>query len=265
MPSFLEQQLALEKSRTGYAVVTIVSSGGSTPREYGKMLVTAEGYAGGTIGGGNAEYLAIADAQEALKRGRNTVKTYTLQGEKSSTGMTCGGELKLLFEVYPARPVLVMIGAGHVGKAVLTLARFLGFDTVLLDDRPEADIRDAIALADRFVSTPDFTNELVALDVPADASYVIATHGHKFDSTALKSVLGKPFAYAGMIGSRGKVNKVIHDLRAEGVPEEKLAAARAPIGLELGGETPEAVAFSILAEIMQVTNGTSARPMREVR
>lgn len=265
MLSFLEHQLALEKQRIGYAVVTIVSSGGSTPREYGKILVSASGYEAGTIGGGEAEFLAVKEAQAALKRGRNMVKHYTLQGSNSDTGMTCGGELELLFEVYPANPVLVMIGAGHVGKAVLTLARFLGFTTVLIDDRPEKDIQTAIDLADSFVPAKDFSSEIESLVAPPDASYVIATHGHEFDGTALEAVLKKSYAYAGMIGSRKKVDGVFNALRSCGVTEEVLSAVHAPIGLELGGETPEAVAFSIMAEVMKTINDASAKPMREVK
>lgn len=265
MTSILEAQLALEQQHRRYAVVTIVSASGSTPRERGKMLVSEEGYVAGTIGGGEAEYLAIRDAKELLPREMNAVKTYTLRGERSDTGMTCGGEITVLFEIYAEKPLLVMIGAGHVGTAVLTLARALGFETLLLDDRPETDIRPAIALANRYIPTSDYYRDILALDVPDGSYYVIATHGHAFDGVALSGVLRKRFAYAGMIGSRSKIDAVFKKLANEGYEKALLDSVYTPIGLDLGGETPEEISLSILSEIQLIRRGGSGKHMREVK
>lgn len=265
MIPILEAQMALEKTRQCYAVVTIVSASGSTPREHGKMLVNDAGYVAGTIGGGEAEYLAIRDAKELLPRGQNAVKTYTLRGEKSDTKMTCGGTITVLFEIYAEKPLLVMIGAGHVGTAVLSMARPLGFETLLIDDRPEADIRSAIELAGRYLPTSDYYKDILSLDIPDNAYFVIATHGHAYDGTALAAVLKKRFSYAGMIGSREKINGVFRKLLNEGYDQELLDSVYTPIGLDLGGETPEEIALSIMSEVQMIRRGGSGKHMREVK
>lgn len=265
MKSILEAQLTLEQQHKSYAVVTIVSASGSTPREQGKMLVDDSGYVAGTIGGGEAEYLAINDAKEYIRRGINNVKTYNLLGEQSDTGMTCGGTITVLFEVYAQKPTLVMIGAGHVGTAVLSFARLLGYETVLIDDRSEADTAKAIALADTYTHTSDYFSDILALDVPAGAYYVIATHGHSFDGIALAGVLKKDSGYVGMIGSRNKINGVFDRLLSDGYSREELDKVYTPIGLELGGETPEEIALSIMSEIQQIRCGGSGKHMRDVK
>ncbi|MEZ3435091.1 MAG: XdhC/CoxI family protein [Lachnospiraceae bacterium] len=249
-----EQMRAYEEGKS-CAVVTIVEADGSTPRSKGKMIVYTDGSTKGTIGGGAVELLAIRDARECIRKGENLAKTYDLNSPSSETGMTCGGCMTVLIEAFAARPLLVVCGAGHVGGAVLHLASFVGFDTLLIDDREEAAIADKIALADRFVRVKGFEEEVAAMDIRPDAYYLIATHGHSFDGEALAAILTKEAKYIGMIGSSKKIEALFGRLKEKGFTQEQLDKVYTPVGLDLGGETPEEIAVAVIAEVMAVKYG----------
>ena len=159
-----EQVKAYEKG-IAHAVVTIVHSDGSTPRTNGKMLVYSNGATKGTIGGGNVECIATSDALQCIREGCNRLKPYDMTSEASETGMTCGGNISVMIEVFTVRPVLVMCGAGHIGEAVLRLASFVGFDTILVDNREEKDIAEKIVLADRFVKVHDYEEVSIIAEI----------------------------------------------------------------------------------------------------
>ena len=187
----VKEQAAAYDAGKSFAVVTIVQSDGSTPRSSGKMIVYPDGSSKGTVGGGAVELLAIRDAQKCIQSSENAFKSYDLTSPSSDTGMTCGGRVSVLIEVFIPRPLLVMCGAGHVGGCMLKLAEFVGFDTILIDDRPEDAIADKIETASRFVGVKDFEGEISAMNIPAGAYFVIATHGHACDGEALAGALGK--------------------------------------------------------------------------
>ena len=178
-----------------------------------------------------------------------------MTSEASETGMTCGGNISVMIEVFTVRPVLVMCGAGHIGEAVLRLASFVGFDTILVDNREEKDIAEKIVLADRFVKVHDYEEDLKNVDIPDGAHYVIATQGHNFDGDALVAVLTKKYAYVGMIGSSLKIKALFEKMEEKGISKEELNKVYTPIGLDLGGESPEEIAVSIIAEILMIKNG----------
>lgn len=257
---FLQAQLRAEEAGQGYVTAVIVSAEGSAPRDSGKMLVLPNGTTMGTVGGGEAERLARLDALDALAAGQSRVVEYELSPE--GIGTICGGRIRLFLEVNPPTRRLLVCGAGHVGGALLRLGRFCGYQTLLADDRPAAEIQDKIDLADRFFSVLDY-QELPAQIGPG-ACIVIATYGHSRDREALEAALRMSPRYLGMIGSRGKVRTLWEELRKKGVPEETLRAIYAPVGLDLGGKTPEEIALSVLAEIQQVLHGTSGRPLSDL-
>lgn len=251
----LREELEARRARKSYAVATIVQTDGSTPRSSGKMLVYEDGSSRGTVGGGSIEQLARQDAAAAIRRGKNALRSYDLTGEDSGTGMTCGGQMTLFIEVFRASPLLVVCGGGHVGSSLIRMARPVGFEILLVDDRPEESIAEAVALAERFVQVRDFEAELGALPIEPGAFFVIATHGHACDEEALAAALTKEGAYVGMLGSRKKIGSVFARMREKGFTDEQLSAVYTPIGLDLGGETPEEIAVSILSEILMVKNG----------
>lgn len=131
-------------------------------------------------------------------------------------------------------------------------ARLAGFDITLVDTRGEDQIGDAILLSDTYVPVEDFYKGMMALTIPAGAFIVITTYGHRFDKEALAAALTKKAAYLGMIGSRKKIAAVYEKLRSESFTNEQLEAVYAPIGMDIGGETPEEIAISIIAEMLAV-------------
>ncbi|WP_434309442.1 XdhC family protein [Hominifimenecus sp. rT4P-3] len=261
--ALLSKQLEAQEQGRGYATVTIVESDGSTPRSNGKMLVYEDGSTEGTVGGGAMERMAVKDAMEYLRVGKSALRTYDLTSPASETGMTCGGHMTVWIEAFSAKPLLVVCGAGHVGGALLPLARTVGFRTMLFDNRDLELIQDKTELADVFVPIKDYEKDLPKIDLPEGAFYVIVTFGHHFDAEALKAVLKKNGAYVGMIGSRKKVQAVYDRLKGEGVSEQVLSTVYSPIGLDIGGETPEEIAVSILAEMLMVKNGRTGKPMKQ--
>lgn len=241
-----------------YAAVTIVESAG-TARTEGKMLVLAEDTIYGTVGGGAGEQLAIRDAVKLLAQGKNAVCRYELDSPLSAAGKACGGSLTVFIEsCRGTRPQLIMVGGGHVGLALIRAAKLAGFTVTLLDTRGEEQIGAAIKAADRFIRLENFGPALAGTTLPVGGYYVVATYSHATDGEALGGVLHHTdAAYVGMIGSRRKIDAIYDKLKAEGISPEQLAAVHAPIGLSLGGEAPEEIAVSILAELLMVRYGKS--------
>ena len=251
----VREQIAAYDAGKSFAVVTITGSDGSTTRSNGKMIVFEDGSTKGTIGGGAVKLMAICDAKKCIQERTGKYCSYDLTTPASEAGMTCGGCLSVMIESFAARPLLVMCGAGHVGGEVLKLASYLGFSTLLVDDRKEEVIAEKIALADRFVQVKDFEEDLKNITFPEDTFVVIAAHGHAFDGAALAGVIEKNVKYIGMIGGPKKINALFAKLREKGVKQEKLDNVYAPVGLDLGGETPEEIAFSIMSEVLMKKNG----------
>lgn len=251
----VKEQLNAHKNNRSYALVTIIGTDGATTRKNGRMLVYGTGERLGTIGGGAIEALAVRDAVKAALSGESGLFSYDLNTEASAAGLACGGAMQVWIDAVPARPVLVMCGGGHVGMAVMPLARSVGFEVILVDKRPKVELGSAIGMADRFFRADDMEKGLLELELPAGAYYVIAGPNHDADGAALAGALKKDGAYVGMIGGPPKINAIFAKLKAKGFSEGELAAVHTPIGLDISNERPEEIAVAILAEILMVKNG----------
>ena len=253
----LQEQADALRVGKEYAVVTIVESE-QLARTNGKMIVYADGTISGTVGGGMWEQAARADALEALKAGKNMVKTYTFAEEFRKAGFRHDGRMVAFIEVFRDESLqLVVVGGGHVGNAVIRAAKMVGFTTTLVDTRDREIIGDSIDLADRFIKVPSF-EDVARADLPREPYYVISTYGHMVDGAALGAVLSREDAkYVGMLGGRKKISAIYEKLEAAGFDRAQLEAVHSPIGLDLGGETPEELSIGIVAEIMAVKNGRS--------
>ena len=259
MCDLLQEQADSLRAGKSYAVVTIVEAD-QLARTSGKMIVYEDGSISGTVGGGMWEQVARADALEALKNGKNLVKTYTFAEEFEKAGFRHDGRMVAFIEVIRDESLqLVVVGGGHVGNAVIRAAKMVGFTTTLVDTRGEDVIGDSIRLADRFISVDSF-EDVAKAALPHDPYYVISTYGHMVDGTALGAVISRGDArYIGMLGGRKKISAIYEKLEAAGFDRAELEKVHSPIGLDLGGETPEELSIGIEGEIMAVKNGRSGR------
>jgi xanthine dehydrogenase accessory factor len=249
---------ALERGEPA-ALVTIVSTTGSTPQRVGaKMLVFADGRMVGTIGGGCYENDAFWKAREAITARKPQLVHYELSDDfAQETGLVCGGQMDVYIEPIEPSPELYVIGAGHVGTILATLAQQVGFHVHVVDDREKFANRERFPDAAEVVAD-DIPAWLARTTLPPHAYVVIVTRGHTNDLEALRGLAPRDLRYLGLIGSRAKVARIYEALQSDGMPADQLKRVHAPIGLDIGAVTPQEIAVSILAELIAVKHGKSA-------
>lgn len=155
--------------------------------------------------------------------------------------------------VFPG--TLFLFGAGHVSRPVAELASVVDFQTVVLDDRAEFSNAERFPRADQVKVIPSFPRAFERLEIDGDSYVVILTRGHLHDKTVLEQALKSGAGYIGMIGSRRKRDLIYSELLTKGFSQSDLERVHAPIGLAIGAETPEEIAVSIVAELIQVRAG----------
>ena len=231
------------------AIATIVECKGSSPQKQGaKMLVRDDGSLMGTLGGGCLEADVVQAARMAMKDGRPMTLPFELTEQEG--GLVCGGTVLVYIEPLLLEPLLVILGAGHVGKTLSKLARFTGFRVTVADDRAEYANRENIPDASD-VMVCDFTRALDQIRVEKDTFIVVATRGHNHDLDAVRSALRTDAGYIGLLGSRRKKGLVFNALKESGFSPEDSARVIIPVGLPIGSVTPEEIAVSIMAQIVQ--------------
>ncbi|HEY43004.1 MAG TPA: XdhC family protein [Anaerolineae bacterium] len=256
-----ERLADLEREGGSVAIATIIRVQGSVPRHEGsKMLIFPEGSIEGTIGGGELEIRVIEEALRVLKDGKPRILKYTFQDpEKGDVGV-CGGEMEVFVEALRPNSTLVVVGGGHVGKAVAHLASWLGFRVVVSDDRPDFATPQAMPDADEYI-TCEIGQLPQRMTINEETYLVLTTRGMSVDVDGLPELLDTPAAFIGVIGSRRRWETTAKELIDRGVTEEKIARAISPIGLEINAETPEEIAVSILAQIIMLRRGGTGETM----
>lgn len=268
MINLLETFLDTLRAGNACAMATVIDTKGSTPRKCGaKMLVQADGSICGTVGGGKFEFLVIELARKAMLSNELCLKTFPLhECDDDSFGAICGGEITVLVEPYAMKQRLLIAGAGHCGQALANLALDCGWAVTVFDDRKE--IFETPFYRDAAHRMPYVTEPNALADFPFrdDDCLVLVSRGHAEDRAALAAVLSRQpvpkLAYLGMIGSKRKVHLVIEDMKANCISSEALAQVYAPIGLDIGSESPMEIAISIMGEILKVTRGATGGHMR---
>ncbi len=238
-----------------FAIVTIVRTEGSTPRKAGaKMIVVQDGNTFGTIGGDCVESGAVAEAMEAMREGKSKTFSAALEEEElGGIGMKCGGVADIYIEVIKPTPKLLIIGVGNIGSQLVTLGHNLGFAITVID--PAARKED---FPDFVEVIPETVEKGVRMAGITPQTYIVVATGHKYDEAALKAVIDSGAAYIGMVGSKRKVAVMYKSLMDEGIPEDKIKMVHTPVGLDIGAETPEEIAVSIMAEIIMRRRKPSA-------
>ncbi len=246
---------ALEKGEPA-ALVTIVSTTGSTPQRVGaKMLVFPDGRLVGTIGGGCYENDAFWKAREAITTRKPQLLHYELDDDfAQETGLICGGQMSVYIEPIEPSPELYVIGAGHVGYHLATMAQEVGFQVHVVDDREKFASRERFPKATEVV-TEDIPAWLDRNKLPPYAYVVIVTRGHTNDLDALRALAPRELRYLGLIGSRANVARIYDQLVTDHIAPDVLKQVHAPIGLDIGAVTPQEIAVSILSELIAVKHG----------
>ena len=246
------QEIARLIAEGGRAVLaTVISSRGSAPRKAGaKMLIKSDGSFIGSIGGGGIEEQMKQKALEIMNSGAPQIVHLDLSGKGEEAAMICGGQMDVFLEPIAPPETLYLFGAGHISQSTAKMGKMLGFRVVVIDPRPEYSNIERFPDADLLVAE-EYSNAFPRLDVDENSYIAIYTPGHVLDEKCLEFAVGTKARYIGMIGSKKKVKEIKERLLKKGVSPQQLDRVHAPIGLEIGAETPEEIAISILAEIVR--------------
>jgi xanthine dehydrogenase accessory factor len=253
MADILQVASELVNRQSACALCTVVRTAGSVPRHVGsKMLVASNGVLlAGTVGGGALESRVLELAQQAIAAGKPQLATFHLANPAQGDPGVCGGEVDVFIDPLLTTPTLIIIGAGHVGRALTHLAKWAGFHVVLTDDRPDWCTPESSPGADEYC-VANAVEFLQKQPLTANTYVAMVTRGYPIDVNALPPLLNSQVPYIGVIGSRKRwltTQKALLDL---GIAESDLARVHAPIGLEIGAETPEEIALSIMAQIIAI-------------
>jgi xanthine dehydrogenase accessory factor len=230
----------------GRAVVVAPLAG--APR---RLVVTAAGPSG-TLGDPALDAAAAAEAAPLLHGGVSGVREVSVGGEAQ----------RLYFERHAPPLTLIVFGATHVAMPLVSLANVLGLRTIVVDGRDRFATPERFPGADQvLVGMPSEVAERMPLG--RDTLVVLLSHDYKYDLPVLTAVLASQAAYVGVLGSRRRGRALLDFLAGEGVPREQLDRVRIPVGLDIGGDTPEEIALSVLAEAIAVHNGRGGGPMRD--
>jgi len=245
---FFTEVLKITREGTPAALATVVEATGSTPRKAGaKMLVRGDRSIAGTVGGGGLEAKTIEAALESIACGHPRTISFTLTEEH---GYVCGGRASIFIEPLNSAPRLVVFGAGHVGRAIVPLAARCGFNVTVIDDRPDYAVAEQFPGASAVVCAQP-PEDLSAMRVDERSFIVVVTKGHESDFTAVRCSLGTATPFIGLVGSRRKREALFEILRGEGVAEHDLERIVTPVGLNIEAETPDEIAVSIVAQLIE--------------
>ena len=286
MTEVLEELQNRIKENKASVLVTIISSKGSSPGKPGfKMLVAHEGRISGTIGGGGMELYALSRSKELLRNSEVNCITETLALRSESSSLEagkiggkrkdgkieisslCGGEVTLFFELFNTTDILYIFGAGHVGQAVSRMAKLLNYHVVLLDNREDilAEVPVSYYSEKHYAQFPELSSEAKAsFNINIQGFALIVTHNHLNDMDVLhylyKNYPG--MKYIGLIGSVRKVKEAVAFVSNQLDGNLDFRNLFAPVGLDLGGNTPDEIALSILSEIQALKH---SRPVNHLR
>ncbi len=234
------------------AIATIIGGEGSTPRKVGaKMLITASGDTFGTIGGGIIEAEVIRIASSVIRMRRLQIVDFDLNKIRDpDTDMRCGGKMSVLIEpVIPPDPVIIF-GGGHVGFAIYSVLSMIDFGITVVDDRRIYATKKRFPKAKRIICAP-YEKSFEKVKIDKNTYIIICTRAHKADEECLRFALKTPACYVGMLGSKTKVASFKKKMRAAGISQKRIRELYAPIGLDIGAVTPEEIAISVAAELIQ--------------
>ena len=233
----------LELKDTGHrgALATILTAHPRYPEGQRKFLVCDDGSTVGSLGDAALEAFVERKGQEILQGEKFAIETYKAED---------GAELQIFLEPTLPTPTVYVFGGGHVSFFLVRAATLAGFKVKVIDDRPAFANKERFPEADATI-VMDFDEVKGAFDFGQDDYVVLVTRGHQHDQRILEQICDCPARYIGMIGSKSKISKMWQRLAAKGVGQQYLDSIHAPIGLNIGADSPEEICISIMAEIIR--------------
>ncbi len=252
MASLVDELINIQEEGAAGVLATVVEADNGAARAGEKILIRDGRAVQGSLGDDRLTAAVIAEAAERLKEEKSKLVPLALAG---------GGAAEVFFEVLPAPPKLVVVGAGHIAVPLVKIAKILDFHVIVLDDRILFANRERFPDADA-VRVGDMAEELKAMAITPSTYIVLITRGHKYDEPCLREIIHSSAKYIGMIGSRRRIKACFERFKnEEKIAEEVIARVYAPIGLDIGTETPEEIALAIMAEIVKVRRGGTAKSL----
>src|SRR5262245_2789340 len=250
--SSLSEELVRIGEQGDWAVLdTVVEVEGIAGVEAGaKCLVRDGSVRGETIHHPSVSQAILQESQTRLRDEKSQLVSLSIPD--------AGGKLEVFFEVMPAPPKLIVVGAGHIAVPLVKLAKVLDFYVTVIDDRLLYANRERFPDADEVI-VGDMAGTLKQMTITPSYYIVLITRGHAYDEPCLRVVMRTEAKYIGMIGSRRRIKACFQRFRdEEEIAEEVLERVYAPIGLDIATETPAEIALSILAEVIKIRRGGGA-------
>ena len=245
------------------ALLTVVRVNGATPCPPGtKLLAREDGALSGTLGAASLDARAREDGLRLLRSGESELVTYHLDADSGESVGSCGATIEVFIEPQRPEPRLLIAGSGYVAQALARLAAPMGWRVALVDDRSEF-AGSASLPPGAEVAVAEIAGWLRERQADAMSAIVIVTRGHRSDEEALRAAIESAAGYVGMIGSPSKVRNIFRHLLRAGVSRAELERVHAPIGLDLGAQTPDEIALSIAAELLAWRRGGTGRRLRD--
>ncbi len=259
-----EKANELEKENKTFALATLIETDGSTPRnDSAKMIIRADKTTYGTIGGGALEQAVIKESLRCLKENKTEILDYNLDGSgRDNLKMICGGKAKVFIDVINAEPIILLLGGGHINYSISKYIDILNYKYIVIDDLEKIANKERYPNALQIINK-DFVQGIKELEVDDKYSVVIATRGHEHDYECVEEIIKTNPSYVGMIGSKKKVITTFKKLEKNGYKDE-IKKIYAPIGLDIGTQTPEEIALSIVSEILKVKSKKTGKSFKEI-
>ncbi len=244
----------VEQRRFADVATIIAAPDGGSVGVGAKLVVERDGSTWGSLGDPELDRAVIADAADVIATRKSRVIPYSVTSPAGDV------TIEVFHEVLEPQPELLIIGAGHIAVPLARFGKMVGFEVAVLDDREKYANVERFPDADRVIAA-DFGETLASWPITPATYVVIITRAHTYDEEALRIILDRESAYIGMIGSRRRVQVVLRTLANEGYDRDRLAQVRAPIGLDIGAETPDEIALAIIAEVVAARRGGSGGPL----
>ena len=260
-----EEIVRLRREGGKAALATVVKWLGSTPRrDNAKMLILEDGSTMGSIGGGSTEAEVVEEARRVLETEKASLTKFTLtQEDAARDGLICGGTVEVFVEPILPDPSLLLMGGGHLAQAIAEAAQRVSFKVSVVDDRASFANRERFPGVEETI-VASFEESLDSIDVTENTFILIVTRGHGYDQVVLEKAIQSPARYVGLVGSRRKIRIILKNLLDKGIPPKTFSNLYAPIGLEIGSETPQEIAVSVIAELISLRKGVHQRSKKQL-